>query len=470
MLSHFLPKPTAIRDFLQPAPAWTAILGLILFTTLAILAGAGKILNLAFPAGAFLVGILLYFRYPLLYTSFTWWLFFLSAFVRRLADYRSGYTEPSPILLAPQLVGMLTFITLWRNLPKAQQQGSLPFALSAISVIYGFLIALINRSAVKAILSLFNWLIPVTFGWHLFVHWRDYPSYRQNAQRTFAWGVLVMGLYGIYQYVVAPEWDRYWLISSDLLTSQGKPEPYGMRIWSTMNSLEPFAATMAAGLLLLLTGKGALNTVASGAGYLAFLVSTARSAWLGWLSGFVILSGSLKPKYQIRLIITVFVISVLVIPLATIEPFASRINQRLQTFSNIQEDQSAEGRQETYGYLMDTALTNFTGDGLGGPSYDSAILSLLLNLGWLGVVFYMGGILLIVSKLFQGAESRTDPFIGAARAIVMSCLIRLPVNGVIGGASGLLLWGFLALGLAAQKYNHYQRTAEIRQSLPQSPP
>lgn len=220
-----------------------------------LLAGAGKILNLAFPAGAFAVSVLLYVRYPVLYIGFTWWMFFLTPLVRRLADYQSSYTEPSPILLAPFLVAAATLVTFWQNLPKTYSQGSLPFALSSVGVFYSFLVGLINQPPLTASLGLLNWLIPVTFGFHLFVKWRDYPSYRQNIQHTFVWGVLIMGVYGIVQYLMPPEWDRFWLINAPV-ASQGAPEPFELRVWSTMNSTEPFSAVMTAGLLLLFHCKG----------------------------------------------------------------------------------------------------------------------------------------------------------------------------------------------------------------------
>ena len=115
---------------LQPATAWTAILVLSIFTALLIIAGGGKILNLVFPAGSLVVGIFLYFRAPLLYMGFSWWLWFLTPLVRRLADYRSGFNDPSPILLAPYLVSLITIITFWQYLPKIHQLGGLPFLLS----------------------------------------------------------------------------------------------------------------------------------------------------------------------------------------------------------------------------------------------------------------------------------------------------------------------------------------------------
>ena len=102
---NFSQRP--IKEFLeifQPAPAWTAILVFILLSGLLILVGAGTILNLAFPTGALIIAVFLYFRAPILYFGFLWWICFLSPLVRRLADYRSGFTDPSPILLTPFLL------------------------------------------------------------------------------------------------------------------------------------------------------------------------------------------------------------------------------------------------------------------------------------------------------------------------------------------------------------------------------
>lgn len=445
---------------LQPAPAWFAILALALFTVLGILVGAGKVLNLVFPIAALAVGIRLYFSYPILYIGFSWWILFLTPLIRRLADYRSSYTEPSPLLLAPYLVMGVTLVTVWRHLPTIHRQGGLPFVLSLVGIFYGLLIGLINRTPFAVARSLLDWLAPVAFGFHLFVNWRDYPSYRQNIYRVFVWGTLVMGFYGIFQYVVAPEWERFWLINSGMTSSQGSPQPFGMRVWSTMNSVEPFAAVMAACLLLLFTSRSPVSISASVGGYLSFLLTMGRSTWVGWLGGLLTLTGYLKPKHQMRLIITVLVIALLVIPLTTIEPFSKTINNRLSTFSNLEEDGSTKVRKETFEYLIGSALTSFVGEGIGGPGYDSSILLPLFHLGWLGTIPYIGGMFLLVFGVFQGSEGSFDVFTSAARAIVMSALVRLPVNNSIIGSSGIVLWGFLALGMAAQKYYHHQRTAQ----------
>ncbi|MGL5806140.1 MAG: O-antigen ligase domain-containing protein, partial [Xenococcaceae cyanobacterium] len=128
---------------LEPAPAWAAILALLSLTSLCITVGAGSFVNFAFPVSALGVGVFLYFRYPILYLGFSWWMWLISPFIRRLADYRSDFTDPSPILLTPFLVTFVTFLTVLKNLPKFYLLDSLPCILSLLGVIYGFIVGMI---------------------------------------------------------------------------------------------------------------------------------------------------------------------------------------------------------------------------------------------------------------------------------------------------------------------------------------
>jgi hypothetical protein len=460
-LSGYSVKKGFQLHFLQPSLAWIVILTLVLLTVLCIFVGVGKILNFAFPAGALAVGLFLYFRYPILYIGFSWWMWFLTPFVRRLADYRSGFTEPSPLLFAPYLVTAITLITVFQHFPQSRRDGNLPFIIPLAGIFYAFLIGLVNRTPFEVTRYFLDWMCPLTFGFHLVVNWRDFLNYHQNLQRTFLWGVLVMGIYGIFQYVVAPEWDQYWLIETGLISSQGLPVPFGMRVWSTMSSVEPFAAVMAAGLLLLFSQTGILNICASVTGYLAILLSIVRSAWLGWLAGVVTLGFSLNAKQQMRLMLIVIVLILLVIPLTSIEPFSTTITQRLQTLSDVKEDGSFQGRSEYLNYMISSgkAFSNFLGDGISSTFYDNGFLATLLQLGWFGTICYVSGMFVLIWKLFQDTGNHSNFFTGTARAIVVSCLVRIPANpSAIVGVGGMLFWGFLALNVASQKYYQHQRT------------
>jgi len=454
-------RTRSFYSFFQPAIAWIAIIGFAGFSTLCAFAGLSKVLNLIFPIGAVAVGLLLYFRAPLLYIGFTWWLWFLSPLIRRYIDYRSIYTEPSLIILTPFLVTLITLITVFQNIPKAKQQESLPFILTLLGVLYGYLVGALLASPVSATTKVLEWLAPVTFSFHLFVNWREYPSYRQTTQRIFLWCVLITGAYGIYQFMVAPEWDTTWMLNlEERAVTFGLPEPFGIRVWSTMHGPLVFASVMAAGLILLTTNTGSLSFLAIMLGFLTLLLSMVRTAWLGWLFGMFDLLVFLKPKFQMRLILFVVILALCLIPLINLEPFSDVINARIQTLTDLSNDTSASDRQGAYASQIGTALTNVLGDGIGGrfanQVFDSAILESFFTLGLFGGAFYLGGMASLLSRLIGNFRTSTDVFLNAARAITISIVVQMPLGSVIRGLPGVVLWGFLGIGLAAQKYHQDQ--------------
>jgi hypothetical protein len=355
-------------------------------------------------------------------------------------------------LLAPYLVILVTLVTLWRHLPRIYCQGGLPFILGFMGVLYGYLVGLIQSSPIPVTIALLEWLVPLLFGFHLFVNWRDYPSYRQNIQHTFVWGVLLMGVYGVIQYLVAPEWDRFWLTNTEMI-SAGSPEPLQIRVWSTMHAPGIFGFAMMTGLLLLFTYQSSLSRFVSVMGYLAFLLSSARSAWVSWLVGLLTHISSLKPNFQIRVIVTIMVLSLGVIPLTTIEPFSDTINSRLETLSNLENDHSSNERNRLYRENIDSVLTNYLGNGIEKQAVlDSGILDIFFSLGWFGGIFYLGG-------MFQNSTISFDPFFSIARSLGFSLFISLVFGRQQTGAIGVMLWGFLGIGMAASKYYYHQLNA-----------
>ncbi len=75
---------------------WLAICGFIFFNIVCYFVGAGM-LRLVFPVTAFLVGVFLYWKQPLLYLGFTWWLWFLTPLAARLVDYRVGWDHSTNV-------------------------------------------------------------------------------------------------------------------------------------------------------------------------------------------------------------------------------------------------------------------------------------------------------------------------------------------------------------------------------------
>jgi hypothetical protein len=388
---------------------------------------------------------------------------FLTPLVTRLADYQSGWDAQRLMMVAPYLVTLVTLATFFKNLPRSYREGGLPFVLTFAGVFYGFVIGLIMNSPAAAARSLLDWLSPVSFGFHIFMNWRDYPNYRQNIQRTFLWGVLLVGMYGLMQYVVAPDWDRLWLVTSKMTSSAGRPEPFGFRLWSTMHEPAACGYLMMTGGLLLLNSNNPLRIPAALFGYLTLLLTMVRTVWGAWLVGFITLITSLKPQLQMRLIITILVVTVCVIPLTTILPLSDGLTSRLQSFSNLENDTSANDRKALYQGLLNIALSEGFGQGLGsGEPIDSGILVILLTLGWFGTSFYLGGIILLLFILFQGSESRFDPFANTARSISIGLIGIIFFGSPTLSIYGMFFWGFSALGMAARKYYQHQLITELK--------
>lgn len=493
---HLPPLPTSVRSLLcwrtpvtyrqanltsyattsseqqqPPLLGWLAIVGLVLVVVVSTFA-AGAAARQIYIVSTLGVGIFLYLRYPLLYIGLVWWMWFLTPFISRLIDYRSGFDASRFILVSQYLVTLLTLHTTLKNLPQSSRKGGMPFVLAFLGVFYGFLIGFVKTTPFTAARGMLDWLTPISFAFFIFIKWREYPQYRQNMIRIFLWGVLVTGIYGVFQFVTAPEWDRFWLESTKL-KSFGDPEPLKIRVWSTMASPGPFASMMMTGLLLLFTSTEFMRIPAAAAGYLAFLLTMVRTLWGCWFVGVLTLLSSLKPKIQMRLMVTVLVMAICVVPLTTMEPFSEAIATRLETLSNLEKDNSAQVRQEIYRDGFTKAMTNILGNGIGNTFIvnekgvlepiviDSGILDMFFTLGWFGAIFYLGGLILLLFQVFQFTEPSFDPFMAAARAIALASFASLPLGSAMLGVSGMMLWGFLAIVLAGHKYYVKQRNPEI---------
>jgi hypothetical protein len=464
------------RDYvLQPALAWGVILGFTTFSALAALIGAGSIVRLCFPIGAFLVSLFLYKRYPILCLGFIWWIWFLTPWFRRFVDYRGGVSDANvTILLAPILATLVMAITLIQYLPKYFEEEGLPYALLLLSLSYGLLIGLAysqfgdlsyldgetghkiasNVNSQGVIIQYLQLITPILLSFHVFANWRYFPQYQKNLQCVFRWGVIVTGVYGIIQFLVAPEWDRIWLRTAISMgaTSFGVPEPLGIRVFSTLNSPGPYAQFLAAGLILLLADKKILTFPASVVGYLTFLLTLVRSCWGIWFLSLLIYSSSLKLKSMIRLFLMSLFLIIFVYSIASVEPFSDIIGARLTTISDVQSDGSFLERIRTYGDLTIFVLSQPIGFGLGLSSLDSGFLYIFLSLGWLGGSLFMAGSFMILFNLLKNEGIFNSVFINATRAIVLGTFPAILLGNIFEGFGGCLFWYFAGITLAGKKY------------------
>jgi hypothetical protein len=460
-------------------PAWLAITILISTLSLALVAGIGPILILIFHLGPLSVALFLFRRYPTFYLNFALWLWFIYPLVSRFASYRLGYTIPGSSATAP-MVSALTFITLLKSIPKIYRDGDqnyLPFLLCLGSVLYSSIIRFIRYPFGQSILNDFGLVIqsltPITIGYYLYSNWRYYQLYKKSLLKSIVWIVMVMGSYGIFQFLVAPEWDKQFLLNSVGFASYyGLAEPLGMRVWSTMTNPLSFGVNLMALLVLLNTcSNGWLRFIAAGLGYLTFLLSQSRTGWYSWLLAIVMILFSTKGSKQIYFFSSLLIVFLGIIFTASQEPFLSLIVDRFESFSNLSEDVSAAGRLQQINSYLNLALSEFVGQGNGSEpylgnliaskdsddfgflsGYDMGFIQILIAFGWLGATPYITGLLLITSKLFLNFHVQDDLFAVSARSIALASIVRVLTTNIVWGEFALPIWLSLGFAMAALKF------------------
>jgi hypothetical protein len=482
------PKRSGFMGLFRDEPKhWAPQAALWTITLLLVLAHQGSLLTLAFPAMAIVVGLWLYFKSPARYIGFTWWLWFLGPEVRRLADFgKGGFTPTSLVQIAPLAVTMISAITVLRHYRVLAERRGLPILLMFFGVTYAYLIGVMANGPLAATYDLANWLYPVLIGFHIMVNARDYPKYRQVILDTFIWGMLIMGAYGLVQFFLMPTWDAMWMIGSQM-ASQGDPVRLGVRVFSTMNSSGPFALAMMAALTFTMASTQRVRWLAGGVGFISFGLTMVRSTWGGWVIAMVLQLLKASNKVRVRIVIGAVVLVGLSVPLLTFGPIADKMGARLQSLTNLSDDNSYAARNEFYATFAKTAFTDVSGEGFGATgastklssssgdlgkygSFDSGVMNVPFVLGWPGSLMYLAGLILLLARAFRASFSlRDDKYAQAALSVAIANLAMLVFTNTFLGVSGMLLFMGLCSVLAAR---HHMRLEHRRhqfsvQSIPE---
>jgi len=426
------------------------------------------LLNYLFPFLSIVVGGLLYITRPELYLSFTYWIWFITPFMRRLVDYQMGqFSAISVVMLTPFLVTALSLFSFFRFGMLLKKRLYQPYLFMMAGVMYGFVIGFIKNGAFGAAFNLMEWLCPLLIGFHILVHWRTYPQHRTIVRSTFTLGVLVMGAYGVFQFIMPAPWDTFWMVQSGM-TSIGHPEPFRVRVFSTLNAPGPFAMTMMAGLMILFDGRNVISKIAILPGYAGFLLAIVRGAWGGWLLSLLFVITKMSGQMRTRLIGLLVFGCVLVIPLQFFGPASSGaevVGDRMGTIGKIGEDGSFKHRVAMYQTRAVGFILNPLGEGLGyigGGSrnedgktrnLDSGIIALFVALGWVGTALYITGIVKFLQAVLRNRRWYNDQFAIIVTGVCISYLALMIFANQFISLKGMIIWPLLSLSLCSRTYN-----------------
>jgi hypothetical protein len=446
----------------MPSALWLVTVASGILIAALSLAKAAAILRLALCVCPLAIGVVLLRTSDQLYIQFTLWVWFLAPMVRRIVDQRFGFVDQNLVLIAPLLVTALSACCL-KQLPGTRLRIR-PFFLCMAAVLYGCMVGLLVKPSAEVIYGCFNWLTPIVFGLFVYMRSENYPALRSAVQKTLLQGVALLGAYGIYQYISPPVWDVYWWQSLPfgLVAAFGRPAPYEVRVWSTMNAPQPFAAMMGMSLLLILSARPKFMVPVALIGAKALSLTLVRTEWLGWAVGMLYLASRMKPAVLMKCAIGAAALLLVALPLMSMGTTKDVIGDRLESFTHLSSDDSVSTRFAMYQHLTGDLVQNPFGHGVGnqevylGYSLDSGPLRLLYNFGLLGTLMYLAGTLSALWVLLRNRD-RSDIFALGCAAILLSAFAKFLSLSSFMSASGMLVWLAIGMGFAAYQWKLDQR-------------
>jgi hypothetical protein len=226
-----------------------------------------------------------------------------------------------------------------------------------------------------------------------------------------------------------------------------RPEPFAIRIWSTMNAPGTFATVLVVGLLLLFSTRSKLKAIAAAAGYSALVLTSVRTAWISWVIALAFLARCAQGRQVRSLLLSLALVPPLLSPLLLNSEIAAAINERVQSFSHLEKDASLGERSTMYSALLSESAANPFGNGLSnrqqidGYVLDSGFIQMLFSLGWPGLLLFGAGLCLTLSR--QGErDADLQEFSLVAKAVQYSLLFALASGLIFTSIAGVIFWIF----------------------------
>lgn len=433
-------------------PGWlVAILLLAAMIPFGVVSGA--LARVAFIGGCAVLGWYAWRQSAAIHLQTALTLFCFAPFVRRIVDLFAGYDTTGIMLVGPLMVLLAPALDLWKAFisgrPFANKQ-IVPITIVGACTLYAGMLSLFQWDLLNTASGLLKGFAPLIYAGALLLKKEPMESLLEAAASAFLVILPVMGIYGIYQYVDPPEWDRFWMQSATIL-SAGQPVPYGVRTFSVMNSPGAFATYAEVGLMLVLflrTGPTALVLTAPAA--IAFMLSMYRTAWLSSAAviGFCLLFSLTRFRA-----VSAIGASIGMILLALLTPFSDVITDRFASLTEGSNDGSARERLEEFVTLWNMPTSNLIGTGFsnvdvgtaGAMPVDGVFVSCWLSMGLVIGLVCIGALFLACwNAIFSafGSERRTAIIAGA---LALGAMVHFPLANIIAGEAGFLFWTFVVL-------------------------
>ena len=397
-------------------------------------------------------------RSPWLYLSATMWFWLLTAFVRRVIEWRSGFHPTDFILATPNLMALFMLKSILTTPGLLLRRELMPGLLVAASVTYGLCVSFLRGDVVAGAVAAADWLAPMFYLFYVVAHSNEAESLVPHLRAFLLLSMAVTVPYGLVQYFFLLDWDAAWMINSEM-SSIGQPFPLQVRVFGTTNH-PGFLATWLGFCILLAPYLRSKVLLALVPATVFLLVLTLVRSVYGSVALALLLSALLGRGHALKpLMMVVLVLTSLSAGLALVNPVvAGNLIARLQTIENLDEDDSAQTRKLIYQRTPEVISAHPFGLGIGALGrgavasgdadlihIDSGPLAAYLALGWAGGSAYIMGLLLSAGQALA-TRRHPSPLVLAFACAAICPLAIFPFINVI-NFSGTVMW--LCFGCAA---------------------
>lgn len=404
------------------------------------------------------ISLHIYVSRPKLLLPYTLLMWVLSPEIRRLIDWSfQSYSNISIITLIPYCVSLTLLLPILKNIKLVDRKISFVLKIIGLALIYGFCIGF-YKYGFSSVYDLLNYIVP--FLVLIYVNVSSFNSdVRDMWLRSFSFLAVLIAVYGIYQYLVLPPWDEFWMINAEI-NSIGLPDPQKFRVFSLLNSPGPAGVFLGLAMAIMTVQKKWRSFGVIGMMIVAFalLLTLVRVGWIAYVVMVIayFIRTHLKSKLNLLILgVIIFGAYALILPSL---PGASDIVSRIETLGSLEEDHSFNERLSFSSNILSQLSANPIGMGLGSSGlgskltqntdtlvvFDNGYLNLLytfglpLGFGFIAALMYLFFYLYKLSK----TEKVYSPISFAA---ISAVLFLLFASNVISGLSGYILLFVISL-------------------------
>jgi hypothetical protein len=448
---------------IRPATVGEGVLvvGVVLVAPLLLYAiNLASVERLLYPASNLALAAYLFTRRSAWYTGHIVLIFCFVSLARRLVDAQAGWDAQNPVLLTPYLCGSLAGIEFLNYWLRRQPRNLGPLLIILLAIVYGAVLAMIDGRILAAMVDILKWGLGPVFAVYILSQGRSQAYTRKVVEGCLLWAGTAMALYGICQFIQPTPWDTLWAnnVIDTGMNSLGRPAPFEMRTFSTMNSPGSFGAIMCCAILLALKRRMLIVLPTASLMAIGLAIAQYRAVWAATVLGVVLIMVSRPRALRPANIVAACLLALALCSTALVPGIHDALVQRAASLNSISTDDSFEDRLAQYERLStDDQLIGGIGLGLNGSArkmddlprlvIDGGLIEIIRSIGVLVGTAYLLALGILVVRMFR-REPAAAHDVDFDRALVVATFVQLPMGSVQVGEIGFCAWMYIGFGLA----------------------